>query len=139
MGTIIQKTNKDKDFYQLLGPFLAKREVEHEIGYKIYDDDDKIWLIEIENKSVLGFCYIFKKSKSHYQIGSCYVPEKYRRKGVFKRLFTHATHHVENLKEQATVTLTTKNDILKEILLREGFKISKTKGGFTEYAKEFGI
>lgn len=129
---IIRKTNQEKGFYSILGPFLARREVEREIGYKIYDDDGKEWLIATENESILGFCYLWKKSKEHYQVGSCYVVEQHRQKGVFRKLLVTATKDIEG-----TVTLTTKNNVMKQILLKEGFDAKKERGGFVEYAKEF--
>jgi hypothetical protein len=128
---IVKRTNQDKDFYTLLGPFLAKRNIEKEIGYKIYDDDEKVWFIAIEMRKIIGFCYLQKKA-NHYQIGSCYVVEEYRQKGIFRELFTEATKGI-----QGNVTLTTKNENLRKMLIEEGFEAKNQRGGFTEYAKEY--
>jgi predicted GNAT family N-acyltransferase len=130
---IIRKTNQDKDFYTLLGPYLARRDVEREIGYKIYDDDEKTWLVATDNDRVVGFCYLWEKSKHRYQIGSCYVIEDHRQRGVFRNLLTDATKTIHG-----NVTLTTKNRNLKEMLLNDGFAEKQVKGSFIEYAKEYG-
>jgi len=130
---IIRLTNQDKSFYSTLGPFLARRDVEREIGYKIYDDDGKVWITALELKKVVGFCYLWEKTKAHYQIGSCYVVEKYRQQGVFRQLFNSAIKDIKGV-----VTMTTKNKYLMEMIADEGFMESKKRGSFTEYAKEYG-
>jgi len=129
---IIRRTNRDEGFYTLLGPFLARRDVEREIGYKIYDDDGKVWLIAMENEKIIGFCYLWEKP-NRYQVGSCYVLEGRRQKGVFRKLLSAATKNIKG-----NVTLTTKNKNLKDMLLKEGFTAKQLRGSFTEYVKEFG-
>jgi GNAT superfamily N-acetyltransferase len=135
---ITRKTNKDECFYGLIGPFLARREIEREIGYKIYDDDEKQWLIAIDtdpvthNIRVIGFCYVLAKSKDHYQVGSCYVIEDYRHKGVFKKLLIEACSGIKG-----TVSLVTKNKNLITMLTKERFVRAGARGSFIEFRKEF--
>jgi GNAT superfamily N-acetyltransferase len=131
---IIRLTNKDKNFYSTLGQFLARRDVDNEIGYRIYDDDGKVWIIALEMKKAVGFCYLWQKTKSHYQIGSCYVVERYRQKGIFRKLFNNAIKDIKGV-----VTMTTKNKYLIEMLTNEGFLEGKQRGSFIEYVKEYGI
>lgn len=131
MLKIIRLTNRDPRFYPMLGPFLARRDVEKEIGYKVYDDDGKEWLIAVDDGQVAGFCYLWPRPKGRYQIGSCYVKEESRRKGVFGKLLKEALSGVKG-----AVTLTTKNPTLKATLLKEGFAELRARGAFTEYVKE---
>ena len=131
---ILRITNQDKNFYTLLGPFLARRDIEKEIGYQIYDDDGKVWLVAIKGKEVVGFCYIAEKKKQHYQLGSYYVIKGHRHKGIFRSLFNSAIEGVKGI-----VTLTTKNDYVGELLIEEGFAEIRNRGSFTEYSKEYGI
>ncbi len=128
---IFQMDNKDKGFYTTMGPFLARREIEKEIGYKIYDDDGKVWFTVIDGKKTIGFCYRFEKSKGNYQVGSCYVVEEERNNGIFKQLLNEATKDIHG-----TVTLTTKNKYLTAMLINEGFNVEKAKGSFVEFRKE---
>ena len=130
---ILRMTNQDKAFYSIMGPFLARREIEKEIGYPIYDDDGKVWFIALKGKEVIGFCYIAEKKKQHYQLGSYYVIKGNRHKGVFRILFNNAIDGVNG-----TIALTTKNDYVKEFLAEEGFTVTQARGGFTEYSKEYG-
>lgn len=131
-GMIVRKTNKDSDFYSLLGKFLARREVEKEIGYKIYDDDEKTWIIDIENGEVRGFCYVMEKSKGIYSIGSCYVLPDHRNKGVFGGLLIEAQKGINDGK----IVVVTRNEVLQKYLKKSGFVEGKKKGSFTEYVKE---
>lgn len=125
-------TNRDKTFYPTLGPFLARREVEKEIGYPVYDDDDKSWFIALNGKEVLGFCYLQEKKKGHYQIGSCYVVSGHRHKGIFRSLLNEAMGGGIN----GSVILITRNEYLMELLTEEGFIENKKRGSFIEYLKE---
>ncbi len=128
---IVCINNKDNRFYSLMGPFLARRKIEKEIGYKIYDDDDKEWFVALEGNAVAGFCYRTEKPKETFQIGSCYTVEEYRRKEVFKRLLTQA------IKCKAKcINMTTRNVILKETLLKNGFSEIGKIGSFTKYRRE---
>ena|GEM_PF-2016403 len=128
---ILQRTNKDADFYQLLGPFLANRAVEREIGYKVYDDPEKVWLIARELSNVQGFCYLLEKKKDSYQVGSCYVVEEYRQLGIFKTLLDKATEGLSG-----KIQLTTRNPVLAKVLVDKDFIPGKNKGSFIEYTKE---
>lgn len=129
---ILRMTNQDKNFYTLLGPFLARREIEKEIGYPIFDDDSKAWLVALKDKEVVGFCYIAEKKKQYYQIESYYVIKGHRHKGVFRSLFNSATEGIKG-----AVILTTKNDYVRELLIEEGFAEIRKRGSFTEYMKEY--
>lgn len=45
-------TNKDKDFYSYLGKFFGSRLVQSKTKDRIYDDDNKIWYLYVEDKHV---------------------------------------------------------------------------------------
>lgn len=128
---IVVLTNKDRRFYQLIGPFLARREIEKETGYKLYDDDDKEWFVAIDGDTAIGFCYRQERPKGSYQIGSCYVVEEYRSKGVFKKLLAQAMQNIEG-----NVYLTTKNPALRQLLLSSGFEELGQRGSYTRYGRQ---
>lgn len=128
---IICITNKDQCSYSMMGPFLARREVEKEIGYQIYDDDDKEWFVALDDCVVVGFCYRQEKSKGAYQIGSCYVIREYRQKGVFKKLLEETMTGMAG-----NVFLTTNNPVMQDILLKNGFVELGQRGSFTRYGRQ---
>jgi predicted acetyltransferase len=128
---IVRRTNADKDFYVLLGPFLSNRQVEREIGYRIYDDEGKIWFIALDGYTVAGFCYVHEKAASQYHFGSCYVVNEYRRKGIFRNLLKEAIRDIVG-----TVHLTTNNEAMAALIQKEGFKRVGVKGSFNKFSKE---
>lgn len=53
--TVRQMTNQDPDFYAVVGPMLARRDIVAELGSPVWDDDDKTWQIALtEKQEVLG-------------------------------------------------------------------------------------
>ena len=128
---IVRMTNKDLGFYTTLGPFLARRDIEKELGYKIYDDDGKTWLIALDASKVIGFCYIQEIASASYQIGSCYVVPEYRSQGVFKTLLAEAVKGIKG-----NVSLITRNEALIAMLQRNGFAVTGSRGSFTQLGKE---
>ncbi len=129
---VTRMTNKDKGFYSLLGPYLARRSVEKELGYRIYDDDEKTWFIAKETNDVQGFCYLAEKSDGKYQVGSCYVVHEYRKKGIFGKLIDAAVMAAG----EGLVFVTTNSKVMQDILVAKGFEPAKQKGSFVEYMKE---
>ena len=125
---IIKINNGDEKFYQLIGKFLANRQVEKEIGYKIYDDDLKDWFFAVKNEELCGFCYRWKKP-NHFQIGSCYVVESERNKGLMKKLINSVVGQTEGI-----IKITCKETMM-DLLLLEGFKKTKSTGKFIECVK----
>lgn len=41
-------TNKDPEFYTIMGPVFGSREVQRKTGDRFYDDDQKEWYIELD-------------------------------------------------------------------------------------------
>ena len=128
---IICLANTDQRFYLLMGPFLARRGIESEIGYKLYDDDDKEWFVALGDDMVMGFCYRQEKPKGSYQIGRCYVVEEHRRKGVLKKLLAEAMRNITG-----DIYLTTRNPVLQQLLLSRGFDELGKRGSFTRYGRQ---
>lgn len=53
--SLVRLTNADRQFYPLLGPFLARRDVVKAVGGPIWDEDTKTWLVLRDGKTVMGF------------------------------------------------------------------------------------
>lgn len=128
---IVRLTNRDIEFYITLGPYLARRGIEKDVGYKIYDDDNKEWFVAFVDDELAGFCYLQAIGKAGYQIGSCYVRGKYRDKGVIKRLLAEAITGLTG-----TVQITTKSKTLQKVITDMGFVTVGQRGSFTRYGKE---
>lgn len=83
---ILHLTNAHRDFYRLIGPFLAKREIVKELGSPVWDDDGKVWTIALDCKGkVSGFVAHVEKTKS-IQFCSDFVLPDMRRNGIYSML-----------------------------------------------------
>lgn len=68
-------TNSNPDFYTLLGPYLARREVHKQAGGPIYDDDNKTWIVATDNGQVTGFIGIRTQGPTAVA-ESCYLVDE---------------------------------------------------------------
>ncbi len=56
---ILKMTNKDNDFYSYMGKFFGSRIVQTETKDRIYDDNNKVWYIYLDqNNKVCAFLSI---------------------------------------------------------------------------------
>jgi GNAT superfamily N-acetyltransferase len=65
---LVVLTNKDAQFYELVGPFLSRREIVSEIGNNVWDDDDKHWVAAISEDRVLGICATRKNEACSFYV-----------------------------------------------------------------------
>lgn len=82
---IVIKTNRDYDFYSLMGQFLSRREIVKETGFPIWDEDDKVWFISVAEDSVVGFAALRFAGETAI-FCSAYVLPDYRRQGIHTTL-----------------------------------------------------
>lgn len=125
---IRQMTNQDSEFYCLMGPYLSRRQIEKEIGYRVYDDDDKIWFITIYKNDVIGFAAIMPH-KNFDMLSSAYVLPQYRNCGMYSQLLAKRLS-VCTKKVKAIAT-----DSSIDILKKNGFKVIGKKGRFYKVEK----
>jgi GNAT superfamily N-acetyltransferase len=114
--------NTSAAFYNLIGPFLARRSIEKEVGGRMYDDDGKTWFLATINAKVVGFCAgIPRRQDVHFV--SAYVLPDYRGKGVYRKLCDARDAFFAG--KPARVTC--KKENLKH-LRSLGFKLKRKKG-----------
>lgn len=108
---IIKITNKHKDFYQYMGKFFGSRLIQKQTNDRIYDDDDKVWYIYLEEKRVMAFVSI--------------------NKNIIKNIYTTKEQYLEELlkkvKEENEITYSIVTNYYKEIYAKCGFEISKNQ------------
>jgi len=76
MAELTTMTNQHPDFYRVLGPFLARREVHKQVGGPVYDDDGKTWIVARNSDGqVLGFIGI-TNAKGTAVAKSCYLVDE---------------------------------------------------------------
>lgn len=92
---IVSMMNKHPDFYRLVGPFLARREIAKEIGtpYEpFWDEDEKIWFLALHNKQVIGLATMLPKSYG-FLFCEAYVLPAYRKQGIHTQLIDARIAH----------------------------------------------
>lgn len=109
---VIKMNNKAEKFYEYMGKIFGSRLVQNQTNDRIYDDDNKIWYIYLENEKVVAFISI-----SNNIIKNIYgIKEKY-----LKEL-------LEEVKKENKVTFSTVTNIYEELYREVGFKVNKTEG-----------
>ena len=105
MGDILlrQMSNRDKDFYKIMGPFLSRREIVAELGNSVWDDDGKDWFVAIDKGAVLGFVAAVL-AHGKVQFCSDYVLPEHRNSGVYDRIFEARLAAYPSEEIAATVT-----------------------------------
>lgn len=83
--TVRQLTNRDSDFYTLMGPYLSRRAIVKEIGYPIWDDDDKVWFVALKDRGLVGFAAISLDGNIGV-LKSAYVRPEHRKQGIYRVL-----------------------------------------------------
>jgi len=123
-------TNESPEFYELLGPYLARREVHRDLGAPPWDDDGKVWFVAVRGKRVVGFCaYTIGSGKVHLE--SAYVAPEARGSGVYDALFKA---RLADLSPPATLRSTIRHAALPEFR-RHGFKVVRRLKNFVVVEK----
>jgi len=117
--------NEDVRFYPLLGPFLSRRSVVKELGYSVWDDDGKKWVVALYGSLVLGFVgFVYKDS--FVELCSDWVQPDCRKRGTYQRLFNCRLESIGNQNCKATVT-----DMALSVYLNSGFESVRKNGRYT--------
>lgn len=117
-------TNQDRDFYRLLGPFLARRAVVREIGGPVWDDDDKTWFVARSADLVVGFCAARPTGTRTAYLSAYVLPDR-RRRGVYRALW-RARREAFPGPAQATCTAAS-----LPLFLAHGWTVAGTRGAYT--------
>lgn len=128
MSGIRRLTNRDAEFYALVGPFLARRDIFKERGGGVlWDDDGKVWWVESEGGAVRGLLSM-RLSNRAVHLESAYVVPAFRRQGVYRRLFE--ARWLEALSYRLPVTATVVDPVLP-VCLEHGFTVRRRNGRYT--------
>jgi len=121
------ESNADESFYDMLGPFLSRREIVKELGFPVWDDDDKSWLVAIDpNHGPVGFV-AWRPQGDHCVLCSAWTHPDHRRRGVYSTLFDARLAYVGDKKPlRATCT-----DASRPVLESHGFEPIRKRGRYT--------
>lgn len=108
---IVKITNKDEKFYQYMGKVFGSRLIEKQTSDRIYDDDNKLWYLYLEENKVMAFVSISKN--------------------VIKNIYTTKAKYLEEIlekvKEENTITYSIVTKYYLNTYEKAGYKVSKTQ------------
>lgn len=120
---ILKLNNQDLRFYPLVGPLLSRRQVVRELGFPLWDDDDKHWYIAMNGRKLLGLAALQNK-KGRHVLCSAYVLPEHRRRGVYTELIRA---RIDDTSGPISVTATATS---KCVLQRAGLKVKQRRGRY---------
>ena len=104
---IIQVVNTDEKFYKYMGKFFGSRTIEKQINDRIYDDDDKVWYLNIEEDRVVAFASVCRNLiKNVYATKDSYLVEL-----------------LQYLKKEVKIRPSTVTNIYRETYEKAGYQI----------------
>lgn len=127
---IREMTNSDNDFYQLIGPFLSRREIVSELGSPVWDDGGKRWFVAVIDGNVVGFAGIRESGRWSLLVSAYVVPEM-RRQGVYTELLRNRMKAIGGSAAKAIATASAVPG-----LERHGFILSCMRGRYSVMVKE---
>lgn len=128
----VEMTNEHPDFYRLVGPFLSRRAIAGELGYPVWDDDDKRWWVALDGPTVLGFVALRPESGKTI-LTSAYVLPAHRKRGVYRQLFAARLAAAEALGRPIESTVMAAAAPAFEAA---GFTRVRSRGRYVTYCKE---
>lgn len=125
-------TNKDRDFYPVMGPFLSRRAIVKELGSPVWDDDEKVWFVCFDpDGAVAGFSALLVGKKIH--LCSAYVLPAHRKKGLYSTMIRERIAWCKRNKTGADIVIsTTATQFSFEALHKAGFSIVRQRGRYYE-------
>lgn len=83
-------SNVHPDFYRIMGKWFGSRQAQKEIGYPIFDDDEKEWYLAFNDGVLVGFAF-----EVNSYISDCYVLPEYRRRWVLMEILTSMMRNID--------------------------------------------
>lgn len=124
---IASMSNSHEEFYQIMGPFLSRRDVVGELGHPVWDEDARVWTLARMVGELVGFVAALP-AKEGWHVGSLWVCPSSRRSGVASRLLAGLPMRRQRL--TAVVT-----EMGRPVFERAGFVEEKGRGRFVVMVK----
>ena len=112
-------SNVHPDFYRLIGPLMGSRQVEREVGIRLYDDEDKEWYVAWVDGFFAGVA-----SVRGPVVSDCYVRPAYRNNGALTAMLTSI------VKDHPVALRATCTAMSAGVFAQAGFKLKKQTKNF---------
>lgn len=133
--TQVGKSSQIENFWNMMGPMFASREVQKSLGDHMYDEESIIWIIKHEDENVIAFCCLKETSKTIMYKHDWVNPEM-RGNGSYKQVFRLRESEAKARFAGKTAQIITRNKEQFEMLIKNGFEENGTRGSFTVFKKQ---
>lgn len=106
---IVKMNNKDENFYKYMGKIFGSRLIQNQTNDRIYDDNNKLWYISLEEDIVVAFV-----SVSNDIIKNVYGTKEEALKEILKEV------KKDNKIKDSTVTM-----LYEDLYKEAGYKVVK--------------
>ena len=107
---VVKMNNKSEGFYEYMGKIFGSRLIQNQTNDRIYDDDNKIWYVSIEDNKVIAFTSVSN--------------------GVIKNIYSTKNKHLEEIlktiKKENKINNSTVTNLYEDSYKKAGFKVEKT-------------
>jgi GNAT superfamily N-acetyltransferase len=136
--TIFMATSKQDgaEFWTLMGPWFAAKQVTEALGEPVYDHDGMVWALAIINERVIGFGAIdLSHSEQFALLNYGFMAEECRGTGIYKRLLEARVKLIQEDTECPLIkALCTAESA--PVLAKLGFTEKSKRGRYTWFVKE---
>lgn len=126
-------TNRDPEFYAIMGPHLSRRSIVAELGDPVWDDDGKRWFLAFEGEILVGFAGL-RTAGPKATFCSSYVFPPFRRRRVYSALIQA---RLAELRTGTTAT-TMARKAAQPALEKAGFVVIRETANYARMEKTIG-
>lgn len=126
------------DFWRLMGPWFASKEVAEAIGEGLYDHDALVWTLALINEQVVGFGAIDLTdvtTKGDALFNYAFVAKPNRHSSIYSRLL-HARVKLTKEDTPARRIVAICTDDSAPTLAKLGFTATSKRGRYTRFVME---
>lgn len=129
--------NDTTEFWSLMGPWFAAKEVADALGEPLYDNEDLIWVIDIIADKSVGFGAIdmSHSDKKTVLLNYGFVHKDYRSTGIYQRNLNARVKLIEQDTDAETIKALCTGDSAPTFR-KLGFEERSKRGRYTWFVKE---
>lgn len=116
----------EEKFYSLMGKYFAERQYRKQMPYLI-NDKKYVWRLYFHKNELIGFYHYTYLKKDLIEFGGLYLEEKYRGKGLGKRILFEQNQEFSKYNQKSI----SNNPIVLQIRNELGFVETGKRGSYT--------
>lgn len=129
---IKEMTEKEYNFFFLMGKFFASRKFIKEMDCQLYSNEDMLWYIYFNKEAkICGFASL-EDNEKYSMLDNFLVLEEYRNKGIGKEILDHIVNDVM----EKDIRLISRNPIAIKMFKERGFEITGHNGRYEKMIKK---